>query len=193
MNGDFKRPLGTTNNEPVTKVPVTEPATTRPQPVVKEKKKYSKALSFVSVLLLLAILGAGIMSYFWYDQSQKLEAVRDELSAAENTIPNSRNKSAVPAEDTVPTATDDKALIIAAVTAAVNAPVSAKDSKVTVNVMKQGAEFAYTNAAFEGGGGAAYILKKIDDTWTVIFSGQEAVDQETIDRYGIPAEYRSGQ
>jgi hypothetical protein len=79
------------------------------------------------------------------------------------------------------------------VKAEVLAPVSSKDKKVTVNIMKQGTEFAYVSAGFEGGSGAAYILKKVDGTWTVIHSGQDKVSQADITAYGIPTEYQSGQ
>lgn len=197
MNEEFKRPLGASSREPRTETPVreSEPVPIQKQPVVKEKKKYSKALSFVSILLLLSILGAGVLGYFWYDTSERLATLESEKSSlgAENAALKQNRESDSPVAALVPNEPDDKALIIKAVTAEVNAPVSAKDSKVTVNVMKQGAEFAYTNAAFEDGGGSAYILKKVDDTWTVIFSGQSAVDDETIETFGIPAEYQSGQ
>lgn len=197
MNEDFKRPLGASSRQPKTETPVreTEPVAARTRTVVKEKKKYSKALSLASILFLLAILGAGVLGYFWYDASERLGTLENEKTtlSAENAVLKQKQSAVTPTEVTASTEPDDKALIIAAVTASANAPVSAKDSKVTVNVMKQGSEFAYTNAAFEGGGGAAYILKKVDDTWTVIFSGQSAVDDETIEAFGIPDEYQSGQ
>lgn len=199
MNDDFKRPLGSDSRDPKTEVPVrdSEPAVTRKQTVVKEKKRYSKAFSFVSMLLLLAILGAGVLGYLWYEQDQQLASLKDEVGNSKATIADLRSElgknNETPVEEPVVTGTDDKSLIIETVTARAKAPVSAKDSKATVNIMKQGSEFAYTNVGFEGGGGAAYILKKVDDTWTIIFSGQDVVPESVVETFGIPAEYRTGQ
>ncbi|MEO5691278.1 MAG: hypothetical protein ABIQ64_03780 [Candidatus Saccharimonadales bacterium] len=49
------------------------------QPVVR-KEKHSKAFSFVSVLFLLTLLGAGVMTYLWYNQSADVESLNNEIS-----------------------------------------------------------------------------------------------------------------
>jgi len=87
----------------------------------------------------------------------------------------------------------DKTAITDVVTAKLQAPTKDEDVKLTVNVMKQNDQFAYVNAGPETGGGAAYILKKVADVWTIIYSGQEKVSAEVVETYTIPAEFQSGQ
>lgn len=87
----------------------------------------------------------------------------------------------------------DKELVADTVTATLHAPVENKSAKVAVNVMKNSKEFAYASAGFEEGGGAAYILKKVDGLWIIVFKGQDVVSDEIVKEFGIPTEYRTGQ
>lgn len=54
-----------------------------PQPPVK---KHSRAFSFVSILFLLTILGAGVMTYLWYNQRLDSDSLNNELSQAKAEI-----------------------------------------------------------------------------------------------------------
>lgn len=198
MNDDFKRPLGPTSKVKEAQPVEGEPPVTMgaPTPVVKEKKKHSKAFSFVSVLFLLAILGTGVMTYFWYYAENRLDDARNEVSTLQSSLSSADAKLTDLPADTEPTesnATDnDKAAIEQAVIAAVQARVANEEVKPQVNILKQNAEWAYVGVGF-GEGGARNILKKVNDTWVIVSGGNGEVPQEDIDAYGIPEEYQSGQ
>ena len=55
------------------------PQTPMNQPVVK-KEKHSRAFSFVSILFLLTLLGAGVMTYMWYNQATEVESLNKEIT-----------------------------------------------------------------------------------------------------------------
>ena len=165
--------------------------------VIKEESGAKKWVLGGLVVLLLAGLGAfGAWAYMDAQNARnELSSVKTGLDAARADVAKLRadatdDKKPVDTQETPKT---DKELITEAVTAEIHATTAAKTLKVTVNILKPGTEFAYVSAGFEGGGGASYILKKVDSLWVIVFSGQDSVPQATIDNFSIPAEYRTGQ
>ena len=61
---------------------VTQSTTPSPTSVVKEK--HSRAFSFVSVLFLLTLLGAGVMAYLWYNQKADVDQLNNEVASAKS-------------------------------------------------------------------------------------------------------------
>jgi len=170
---------------------------------MKPAKRSKKGL-WVTIITLLILGLAGAAGYFFWQMMD----VRTQLSAKDaanqslqgtvaylKPLADAAQKDAAEPEEL--TADEqkaaDKTAITEVVTAKLHAPTKDKDVKLTVNVMKQNDQFAYVNAGPETGGAAAYILKKVTDEWTIIYSGQEKVSTEVIETYTIPAEFQSGQ
>ncbi len=57
----------------------TLPSTSAQQPVVR-KERHSKSFSFVSVLFLLMLLVAGVMTYLWYNQTADIDTLNREIA-----------------------------------------------------------------------------------------------------------------
>ena len=172
--------------------------TTAPEPLVK-KEKHSKAFSFVSVLFLLMLLVAGVMTYLWYDQKTRVEGLESEIDGAEQTVTSLRSeltKASGANPDTsvaspAPVKTDEE-LIKQAVTAYHHAYKGAENEKYTIGVTKKDNSFAWAGiSSIPPEGGAKCILKKVDNTWVVLLCGQSAPSQDDIDRWGIPKEFAS--
>lgn len=170
-------------------------------PTMQAKKKRNPAAMWL-VLVLVLFLATGGYAAYQYTQalSQGDTLSQKDSQIAALTSENAKLKSdaakaeAQPAEPTpADKKTVDKMAITAVVTAKLHAPTKVKDEKLTVNVMKQSDTFAYVNAGPVSGGAAAYILKKVDNQWTIVFSGQDKVSQTDIDTYSIPTEFQSGQ
>lgn len=171
--------------------------------VMQPAKKSRKGLwATLIILLVLALAGAG--GYFYWQNMQtqdKLNQKDSELStlATENAKLKSevedQKEEAEPKELTpAEKIAADKTAITSVVTARIHAPTKSKDEKLAVNIMKQNEQFAYVNAgAASGGGAAAYVLKKVDNLWVIVFSGQDKIPAEMIEVYSIPVEFQSGQ
>lgn len=201
MNDDFKRPLGDVKKQPVTPVVETSSPPQPPQnaPVVKEKKKNSKAFSFVSILLLLTLLGAGIMTYLWYNQNQDVDGLKNDNASLRAEADNLRTIGltqkvtddtteavAVPQEQQVAIAASTYFCTIK------NFGCEKVDSKITkIQEQKTSqAGFAIVRAASATGGITNLYLKSIDGIkWTVIFDGQAKPPQTVVDRFEIPTEF----
>lgn len=104
------------------------------------------------------------------DQLSKTQGERDELAKKEVTVP--------------ATPTDQEAVE----TAAKNFADAASDGS-TVNKVSQikiNGNFAEAVISSQGPGGFGVTLKKVNNAWVVIYDGQNAPDQETVKRFGIP-------
>lgn len=165
-----------------------------PRPVTPSeppKKKSGKAVAILTLLFVLTLAGAGIMTWLWYQQNGQLDDVRSDLAVARNDV--QRLESAAKAEDamdesdsvTTDTSDNDSEAIVKAALAFANAPVNAGQVKATIS--KQVKEFAYVNIATQGSG-YYVILKNVDNMWVPILSGNGEQTQERLDTYGVPAE-----
>lgn len=186
---------GSVSNDTAPAEMVTTAAT--PQPVVK-KEKHSRAFSFVSVLFLLALLGAGVLAYMWYNQMAEVTSLNTELTQAKSdqdilkkqVADLKKDGSAVPVTETVAKSDDD--MIKEAVAVYNHAYQGNEKTKYNVTVTKKDTSFAHTsvNSSSEGSGFACW-LKKVDGAWLVLVCGQDNPSQEQINRWGIPKEYVS--
>lgn len=170
-------------------------------PAMQAKKKRSGKAVWVT-LLLLVLLGVGGYFGYTYWQNEGSQLTQKDAQIISLNAENAKLKTDLATAQKAATPTDltpadktaaDKTVITAVVTAKLHAPTKSKDEKLTVNVMKQNETFAYVNAGPTSGGAAAYILKKVEGQWTIIFSGQDKVSQDVIDTYSIPTEFQSGQ
>lgn len=193
MNDDFKRPLGPTTKVQEAEPVENEPPVTMGAPIkpVKEKKKHSKAFSFVSVLLLLAILGVGVMTYFWYDAQNKLDDANQQLSALQSDLAITTKEDDLPV---VSMPTKEDAIIAAAKEYAVLK--GGNDKENTYEIAKSNEAFAVVNVGNEADELTLKIYlargtsEGIDgQNWIVIYEGQDVPPQEIIDRFNIPEDF----
>lgn len=70
------------------KQPVSEPVLT--------KEKHSRAFSFVSILFLLTLLGAGVMTYLWYNQTAEVDSLSREVAQLKSEKEIIKNRGATP-------------------------------------------------------------------------------------------------
>ena len=82
MNDDFK---SSQTVEPIANESSLQ-ATSQEKKQIAEKKKYSKVFSFLSIILLLATSGVGVITYFWYQAQQENVAYKKEISALQTTL-----------------------------------------------------------------------------------------------------------
>jgi len=169
-----------------------------PRPVTPSeppKKKSGKAVAILTLLFVLALAGAGIMTWLWYQQNGQLDDVRSDLAVARNDV--QRLESAANAEDamdesdsvTTDTSDNDSEAIVKAALAFAKAPANPGEVKATI--VKRIENFAYVNlipAQSSGAFGGYVILKNVDDVWVPILSGNGEQSQERLDSYGVPAE-----
>ncbi len=181
--------------------PSTSPASDAAKPVLDvPKEKHSRAFSFVSMLFLVMLLVAGIMSYLWYGQSQQasgyqndISSLRKETESLRTTIAALKKQNANLGDAVVDqvangtaTQTDDEA-IRAVVGARVHAYKDGADDKFTITYVKKEVPFARVGVSVEPAGGYACWLKKADDIWLVLFCGQAPPLQAELDIWGVPS------
>lgn len=165
------------------------------QPVV-HKEKHSKAFSFVSVLFLLTLLGAGIMTYLWYNQSADVDSLNQELSqtkseqvALQKQVADLKKAGTSElATETVTKSEDD--MIKEAVVAYNHAFVAAEKTKYTVNVTKKEGVFARASyGTVPPETGAKCLLKEVDNLWLVLTCSQNEPNQADLDKWGVPKNF----
>lgn len=171
--------------------------------VMKPAKRSRKGLWATLITLLVLVLSGAAGYFFWQmmDLRTQVDAKESANQSLQGAVDHLRQQAAKADEsETTPkelTPTEqkaaDKTAITDVITAKLHAPTKYKDVKLVINVMKQNDQFAYVNAGAENAGAAAYILKKVADEWTIIYSGQEKVSAEVIETYTIPTEFQSGQ
>lgn len=115
------------------------------------------------------------------ESAAALQAKKVELQAELDALKNSGSTGT----DTSGGNSADATAILAVTDAYVRAPVAAT-GEFTYTVSKNENSFAKVNVAVAEGGGYILWLKKVGNTWTVLFGGQDAPMQETLDKYGIP-------
>jgi uncharacterized protein HemX len=179
-------------------ITMNEQPTLTPQPQVQQNKsRKGLKMFFVVILSLLAIGGAGYSVYAWQQNS----TLKNDLSQKEND-----NKKLVEENETLQKPTDatvgnddaqttvvpDKELAQKAAQNFVDAQVL--DMKYTVTAPEIKGNFASSSVApatqpthIVNG----LLLKKVNETWVVIYDGQNGPDQETITRFAIPKEFQS--
>ena len=194
-----------------TQLPTTDVASPEVTPAVPSygaKEKHSRAFSFVSVLFLLMILIAGIMTYLWYNQQQiangyqaDITALQSEKGQLQASIDKLKKQNANLGNAVVDQVANnsaeksDKELLVASVKAYVHAQAASANSTVEVDTInyKTGATIVlvpYTAKNPTGGQGGC-IVKKSDAAWVVIACGQGLPDQATLTLFGIPSSFRT--
>lgn len=181
--------------------PVTEPAAERPTfaPVQPQKTKKSKAPLILSLLLLLALAGAAVFGWMWYQQSGELDNVRTDLSSQRNKV--SQLESQIKAkqaikEDTSGIVTDtdstgsdtiiEKAIEYSSARTGNQGFVNGTTSREG-KIAKQTTEFAKVTVSSPSGPGTetVYLKATSEDKWVVIGDGTEDIAQ-LENGFGLP-------
>ncbi len=184
---------------------------TQPSAPVKRSSK-GLLIAALSVVLLVAAVGAGV--YYWQHQkvadletstkslNTKVAALDKQLAAALSAQVTAGTDTSSGASPIV-LSTDDQ--VITAVKNYCNANVDASTKKplvLTVGTAGPAQKrvlyssdklFAYVNAVCSNdgtteGSGAAYYLKKVNDTWVFLYRGQMASPDYTV-QFNIPATF----
>lgn len=168
-----------------------------PAPVISRAGRNStvkKVFGWLFLTLLILAL-ATAAAWFWWQSDQAQAALRQSSDSQQALKKeNEKLKSQQERDDRAAAAVKsptDEALITKEVVSHLKAGTS--NEKVIANILKQGDKFSYVSAGFEGGGGSAFILKKVEGNWVIIYSGQNGVPAHIVERYSIPEEYRTGQ
>ncbi len=166
---------------------------TSEQPVV-QKAKHSRALSFVSVLFLLMLLVAGVMTYMWYEQKSQAESLTEDISASEATIENLKsrmnNDVGLTPEPVPSNVKSDDDMIKDVVIAYNHAFVASEKTQYTVNVTKKEGAFAWASfGTVPPESGAKCLLKKVDNIWLVLICSQNTPSQADFDKWGVPKDF----
>ncbi len=137
------------------------------------------------------IVGGG--SY--YLVNKKAADEREVLQGDNNTLRlqiNDLQAAQTPQPTAAPTASDNDQ-VVAIIKAQCAADPKVDISKGTFNVKKLTAPFASMSYSCTGSGGGAFVIfKKVGDTWTIIYQGQQTPPpKDTIDKYGIPKDFQS--
>jgi hypothetical protein len=80
----------------------------------------------------------------------------------------------------------DDSIIIAAAKAYVEADVHVNPALITYAVTKREGVFAKVNVAVKDEGGYFAYLKKVNNIWVVIVTGQDLPGKATAEKYGLP-------
>lgn len=198
MNEDFKRPLGnvTREQQPDALPPPAVSSEQRP-PVAPPKKKSNRAFSFVSMLLLLSLLGAGVLGYLWFQDSQKLEDSRARISALEanqSNIPLNKDGNQPIVSGLSP---EEKVKLAASGYYCALAGFGCDKAQSTVTKI-QDAEMGKAGFAIVKAVGPStatnLFLKTVDNVrWIVVYEGQNTPPQDVIDKFAIPVSFAGPQ
>ncbi|MBC7512127.1 hypothetical protein H7142_00485 [Candidatus Saccharibacteria bacterium] len=183
-----------------------QPAFERPQPVApasqsEPKKKKNKAPLVLTVLLLLALLGAGVLGWMWYQQNGQVENLESDLSSARNNV--SQLESAAKADavakdeikskfttETSSSASEDliKEAIAFSTAKVANRGYPANATDLEASIDKETAEFArvQVGSAAAGPGVDIVYFKKISDGWQLLGSDNSNIDRFS-QTFGLPS------
>jgi uncharacterized protein (UPF0333 family) len=130
------------------------------------------------LLLIIIVLLVGFIGYYVYHTRNNTNLTYDRAASSINST------SKVQSTSNKPT---DEASIIAAVKAR-----NPDTPNLQVTVTAYQGQFAKGTAhGDEGGSGFAFIAKKDNGTWSVIFVGQELPSKAAGQKYGMPAGWYS--
>ena len=166
--------------------------------VVKEKMKSRPAVVILSVLLLVALVGAGLLSYVAYGQMQTINNLNDSIDDLSYANSLHEGKNSDTAEST--------RLDMSAKGQEIRAGLAASQyycvmknfgcDKVSNSVTKLQAATA-TSAGFAivtavSGPGLAtklYVKSSTGADWVVIFDGQNVPPTDVVDKFAIPDDF----
>ena len=181
-----------TSTQPVVTQPV-QPTVVN-QPVVK-KEKHSKAFSFVSILFLLTLLGAGFLAYLWYNQTAEVDSLNQEITQLKSEQEVLKKQLATSNEVTTDSdvATEpatDEAQITEMATARYYAEVLSKNPDPNLKITISKLEQSFARVAVTGSDNStSCIYKKVDGSWVWLYCAQaQTTETQDLDkRYGVPA------
>lgn len=166
----------------------TPPAQASPQTtIVKRSRSAWSTVAFLFMLLLLMALGACAWLYMsWQDSQNQLNSQQSQTNNAQATIANLRQKlgeatGQAQAEANAPV--NDEALIKTAVTN-YNAALASPLKNPKIEVTKRDGNIAVASISDITAGYKAY-LKKSNNSWIVIYSGQNEPPADTLTQFDL--------
>lgn len=173
-----------------------DPVTVHPTTL---KKKPSKAVITLSILLALAVIAAILFAILWQDKSTQAAELRENQTTSTKEINDLKQQlegataSEQPTDNltgsmdpSIPVTNTDDASIRAVVVAYAHAAKGSETATFTVNSIKKDANFARATVSTVDGPGFFCITKKVDELWLVLYCGQANPMQSELDRWGIP-------
>ncbi len=145
---------------------------------------------WVVVLALLLVAAIGFAVWQVFSASQQVSGLISEKNDLQSTNNELRTEvdqlKGTDSSGDEATTDPDSFKILAAVDAHVRAPVGAKGT-FEYAIQKTNGDFSRVSVSVEEGGGYLLWLKKVENSWTVLFGGQDMPSQEMIDKYGLTA------
>jgi cell division protein FtsB len=179
--------------DPLEPIERTEPTDVqRPAPQVTSFPRRSKAPKVLGVLLVLALIGCGVLGWMVYDQNGQKSSLSNKVAAKDDQIDTIKAelKSLKANTGDSNNSTESKSEsnpVVDVALAYAQADVGNAANKLSAQVMYNKDGFANVAISVTGGaGGTGEILKKVNDQWVVVFSGQDNPPQEVVTAYGIP-------
>jgi len=83
----------------------------------------------------------------------------------------------------------DTTIIVDTARAYVEADVSVQPGSNTYTVVQQEGAFARVNVTVPEGGGYWVLLKKVNDIWVALLTGQDKPGQDIGKKYGLPSDW----
>lgn len=168
------------------------------KPPVKEK--HSRAFSFVSMLFLLALLAAGVMTYLWYNQKTQVDSLNADLRSLKSTETSLRSQidklkkqnanlgnavvdQVANGDESLSDAEQIKKLVVAHE----HARVAAVDAQYTVGEPSIQGDFAKVGMSSPDGPGWRCLVKKVDGMWVILACGQQDPAENDLKAWGVPA------
>lgn len=177
-----------------------------------QPKRSSSAVTFVSALFLMLVIGAGGIAYFWFEAKQEVLSVRQDLATSEDTVTQLRKqvsdlKSVAVVNDDLSDLSgktqqgravrmaDEQLCNQASAKCAFVNPTVIKFRLAEPKVSPKVPGFANISVAEVDARGnvlrqGRYLLKSIDGIkWVVVYEGVTVPPDATIKLYGIPADF----
>lgn len=168
----------------------------------KSNRKIQALIALLGILLVGAI---GYGAFVWNqlgEQKNKVAELESQNQALKNTKDDNQDNAQAPAiseDDQVVAAFNthcnaiavpegfERNTVIGTMTAAQKKIVYSADKKFAA--LNGKCDFKKAGVEDEGGGAAAYIFKKVDNTWVVIVTTQQRPAPTDIERYAIPEDF----
>lgn len=144
--------------------------------------------AILSVLLVIALIALAWFVWQWMQEGDRAERLDAEVTtlrqqAANAIAPNSDTDTSIDANDDATTNNDSERIIAAAQTYEKAKPAN-QGTELQYEIKNREGDFAYVDVTSDMSG-HVLILKKVDNQWIVVLSGQQ-FSQDDLQRYDVP-------
>lgn len=152
-------------------------------------------LPVLSVVVVLALVAAGMAVYFWRQAVHEVAVERkaaDAASAKVTSLEALQDKQATneaqtppsPENENVPSG--DGASAVQTVVAYARAQQGGENATVNATLVKELDNFARVSVMSEGAGGYTCVLKRSEGIWLIVFCGQSAPLPDVLALWSVP-------